>query len=194
MAVSIQQAACNALGAHLYAQISPEIKISYDWPDPESQLPERGITILLVGNTEDNLLDPEPISFVPIDAVQNMYRWKVLERTAPIQMDIWTTYQYNRDDIIAQLDQLLNTGIGWSDAPGHGLALSLADGWEAVAVFDFDGPSISNVGAGHQLSEWRGTYQGQLRVVLYVDAPNAKLATVKLHQVLDGAAVVKVLT
>lgn len=184
MTVSIQQAACNALGRLLSAKIEPEVVVNYDWPDPETQLPARAVSIFLAGSPQDEILQPEVVSSTPIDAVKRLYRWRVLERTQPIQLDVWATYAVNRDDIIAQLDAILNGG--WAGTPNNGLALDLADGWTGKVAFDFDGPSIVNTGGSSQVSEFRASYDGNLRAVLYVDAPSPKIAQIILHQVLNG--------
>lgn len=183
MSVSIQQAACNALGAYLQSKLS-DVTVSYDFPDTERELPALALSILLAGVPHDTPLQPEVIGSVDIDATHKTYRWCVLERSQPIQIDVWSTYQAKRDDLIARLDAILNAG--WSDQPNSGLVLSLSDGWDAKAVFDFDGPSILNSGYSAQMSEFRGSYNGTLRVVLYVDAASAKIARIKLHSILNG--------
>lgn len=184
MAVSLQQAACNALGSRLSSVLGPGVKVNYDWPDPEAPLPAKGVTILLAGQADDFLLQPEIISSTQIDSVNRLYRWKVLERTQPIQLDVWSTYQAVRDDMVASLDQALHAG--WDGTPNCGLVLTLADGWEGCAVFDFDGPNVTNSGPLAQVSEFRAMYPGELRAVLYVDAPSPRIARLKLHQVLSG--------
>lgn len=191
MSVSIQQAACNALGAHLQSKLS-DVVVNYDFPDPERELPELGLTILLAGKPHDTPIQAEVISSTAIDAAHKLYRWRVLERSQPIQVDVWSTYQARRDDLVARLDQILNGG--WSDQPNSGLVLSLGDGWDAKAAFDFDGPSIINSGYSSQVSEFRGSYNGALRVALYVDAASAKMANIKLHSILNGNALDSSLT
>ena len=191
MAVSIQQAACNALGAHLQAKLSGVV-VNYDFPDPDRELPELALTILLAGTPHDTSMQPEVISSTVVDATHKLYRWKVLERSQPIQVDVWSTYQALRDDLVARLDQIFNGG--WSDQPDSGLTLSLGDGWDAKAVFDFDGPSIINSGYSSQVSEFRGSYNGALRVALYVDAASPRMANIKLHSILNGNALDSSLT
>ena len=184
--VSLQQAACNALGARLSSALDPDVVVNYDWPDPEAPLPQKGITIVMAGQADDDILQPEVVNSAPIDAVNRLYRWKVLERTQPIQLDVWTTYQTLRDDLVAKLDQVFNAG--WTGTPDSGLLLTLSDGWDGKATADFEGPSLTNSGALAQVSEFRATYAGELRMCLYVDAPSPRIATIKLHQLLSEAA------
>lgn len=191
MTVSIQQAACNALGAHLQVKLSGVV-VNYDFPDPDRELPELGVTVLLAGTPHDTPMQPEVIGSTIVDATHKLYRWKVLERSQPIQVDVWSTYQARRDDLVARLDQIFNGG--WSDQPASGLVLSLGDGWDAKAVFDFDGPFIINSGYSSQVSEFRGSYNGALRVALYVDAASSRMANIKLHSILNGNALDSSLT
>lgn len=184
--VSLQQAACNALGARLSSALDPDVVVNYDWPDPEAPLPQKGITIVMAGQADDDILQPEAVSSTPIDATSRLYRWKVLERTQPIQLDVWTTYQTLRDDLVAKLDQIFNAG--WTGTPDSGLVLDLADGWEGKATADLEGPSLTNSGVLAQVSEFRATYAGELRMCLYVDAPSPRIARTKLHQLLSGQA------
>lgn len=182
MAVSIQQAAANALGAHVATKLGAGVDVSYEWP--VGPLPAKAVTVLLAGPPKDEYLQP---SVVSSQAVANpnhrLYRWRVLERTQPLQLDVWAQYQATRDDMIAALDVALNTGFGTAGDPvGNGLVLALGDGWTGRADFVFEGPDVDNGPEAARQSEWRATYRGEARVALYVDAESAKMAQIILKQ------------
>lgn len=189
MAVTIQQAAANALAAHLSARLTG-VAVDHRWPDSERPLPEKAVTILLAGKPDDTYLQPAHLETLPGSDPQHVVcRWLVLERVQPLQIDVWARYDVARDDLLAALEPLLNAGgLPYEPAAGNGLLLALGDGWSGKADFSFDGPSLQQSPSSVQQGEWRAIINGEARCAVYVDAESPKLAQIKLQQILNGAA------
>ncbi len=162
------------------------VTVSCRWPEPDHKLPAMAITVLLAGKPTDEVLQPRMVSSRNIDGTKLLSRWQVLERTQPIQLDVWAHYDVVRDALVAAIDQVLNMGSMARSVPGDPLALAIADGWDGVAAFDFDGPSNQDGPNAVQVSEFRSTYEGQARAVLCVEARTPKLASIRLQQVLNS--------
>ena len=158
------------------------VRVTAGWPEPAEPLPPMAITMLAVGTPTDILLQPTPISKVNTGSNRAVFRWRVLQRTQPIQVDVWATYDNVRHSLVAALDQVLNHGGMLGHAPDVGLVLPLRDGWDGVAAYDFGGPQNQDAPGGIQVSEYRSMYHGQARVVLYVDEVSPRLARIKLLQ------------
>lgn len=165
------------------------VTVSCRWPEPDQKLPAMAITVLLAGKATDEILQPRLVSSRNIDSVSLLARWQVLERMQPLQLDIWAQYDVVRDALVAALDQVLNLGSMPYSVPGDPLVLDLADGWTGKVAFDFGGPANQDGPNAVQVSEYRSTYEGEARAVLYVDAKTPKLASIRLSQILnDGDA------
>ncbi len=183
MAVSIEQAAANALAAWLASQIGSDVAVEARWPDPEKPLPPKAVTVLLAGVYSDDYLQPELAVERPVDerGPLPIYRWRVLERTQPLQLDVWATYDVVRDDLKKRLDDALNMGNLPYEPVGPGLVLDLGDGWDGKADFIFDAGAITDSPNAVQVSEYRATFSGEARIVLTIDAPSPKQARINLR-------------
>jgi len=171
------------------------VVVSCRWPEADQKLPPMAITVLLAGKPTDEILQPRMVSSRNIDSVSMLSRWQVLERMQPLQLDIWAQYDVVRDALVAALDQALNIGSMPYSVPGDPLVLDLADGWTGKVAFDFGGPANQDGPNAVQVSEFRSTYEGEERAVLYVDAKTPKLASIRLSQILnDGDARVTALS
>jgi len=162
------------------------VTVSTRWPEADAKLPAMAITILLAGQVTDEILQPRMVSSRNVDSINLLARWQVLERMQPLQLDVWAHYDVVRDALVAALDQVLNSGSLPYSVPGDPLVLDLADGWTGKAAFDFSGSRNENGPNAVQVSEFRATYAGEARVVLYVDALTPKLASIRLQQILNG--------
>ncbi len=165
MAVSIEQAAANALAGWLSSALGPDVIVDQRWPDPEKPLPPRAVTVLLAGVHSDDYLQPELAIDRPVDESRPfpIYRWRVLERTQPLQLDVWAHYDVVRDDLKKRLDDALNMGNLPYEPVGPGLVLDLSDGWDGKADYIFDAGAITDSPNSVQVSEYRATFSGEAR-------------------------------
>lgn len=195
--VSIEQAAANALCTYLAAALGSGVSVESRWPEPEKELPDLGVTVLLAGEAQHQLVtSTEPFSsqeLVPPDATKKRYRWKVAEVVQPLQIDCWAKYDVKRDDLRARLEAALQAGDQTEDfpvPPGLDLALLPADGWEGTVEYIFQAfGNLDNPNAAQQ-SEWRATARGEAHVALYIDAVSARMAHLTLRQKLNGGAAI----
>jgi hypothetical protein len=164
------------------------VSVSTRWPEPDVALPAMAITVLLAGQTKDEILQPRMVTSRNLSSTKLLTTWQVLERTQPLQLDLWARYDVVRDALIAAMDQVLNLGSLPGEYAGANLALDLADGWTGKAVFDFEGPRTQDGPNAVQVSEFRATYEGEARAVLYVTAATPKLARIRLQQALDSGS------
>lgn len=192
--VSIQQAAANALAEWLREQL-PDVMVEARWPEPNVSLPPKAITVLLAGSRIDEPLDPQVLHMTPIDSAKALYRWRVAACRQPLQLDVWTTSDVERDDLLARLDDCLRAGPGhtldgvWNADPlSHELEFELGDGWEdTIAAIEFEAPQVHDTAESVQQREYRATIRGDARMNLYVEAESPRMAVIRLRQRLADA-------
>lgn len=192
MAVSIQQAAANALAAFLATKMVG-IPVIPQWPSPDKELPNKAITIVSSGSRRDipieaKLLKSTNNGLKNVDAV-----WQIAACTQPLQLDVWAHTDYERDQILADLDIYLNygdraLGVGNYDI-GNGLLLNLANGWEAYqskADFAFEEPNTDDSGDSTPRRSYRATYRGNAYFQLAVPATVPRQLLINFSMFLDG--------
>lgn len=193
MAVSIQQAAANALAAYLTTALSGVV-VEQRWPDPAKALPAKAVTILLSGRRKDQPIDYRAINVANVGGTQATSVWQFAFCEQDLQLDVWATSDVVRDDIIARLDTVLNAGQSQvsanADPVSEGVILALADGWTAngttsFADFQFDGPDIDDSPNSVIECEFRGTYRGTVSVILTATATTARQAQIVFEQSID---------
>jgi hypothetical protein len=186
MAVSIEQAAANALAAYLTAQLAG-VTCKAFWPNASQKLPPKAVTVVPVGRrrTVDHLGDfirvvsfeDRPLTDDNGDPLlddsgnqltDRIYTYAVSPIEQPFQLDVWATTDFDRDDIVARLDDALTLGLGITlgatnaDPFRDGVLLALGDGFTGNADFFFDGPTKDdNVNAAGR-AEFRATYSGTM--------------------------------
>src|SRR5262249_22984312 len=126
-----------------------------------------------------------------------LYTWLLGARVAPVQLDVWATYEAAREDVIARLEQALRIGsdettgadLFEEDCPvGLSAAVRLGDNWTAGdnrAAFDCEAPTREG---DAQTNEWRATYFGTVDVPMLAKAQTARLARFRLETTLGAAA------
>ena len=200
MKVSIQQACMNALQAWLQTALGSDVVVAQRWPSPQKPLPSKAATLLMVGMREEEFLSPTVVDQFDLPGPQGsqgaqgpqgpqynvLYRWKVAEITQPFQIDLWATYDVTRDDMIARLQDQMYVGTLAGDAAGNSPTLTLGDGWDGVVDFIIDQGAINDLPNAAEVSEWRATYSGDARAVLYIDAVSAKQAQINVRQTING--------
>ncbi len=202
MAVSIQQAACNSLAAWLVAMMPSDVTVSTKWPSPDRPLPAKAITVLTAGGRKDTDVELQLISQLDIDSLTAAYTWQIKACEQAIQLDVWAKTDAERDDLLAQLDDVLNYGeaaLGitgqFHDPARAGLLLSIADGWpSSIADFTFDGPNTPDDSDAVKRAEFRATIMGNALVALTVTRTSAKQIQIILEQRLNDGVDTDIMT
>lgn len=123
-----------------------------------------------------------------------IYVWRIRGCEQPVQLDVWSTYDGGREDIIARLEPLLNAdpaeSAGWdySEPARNGVEVPLGDGWPGFAGFVFDKPRRTNTSNAQKQSEFRATYSGTAEFWLLIKAQSPRMARIALNQVIGGQA------
>lgn len=212
--VSIQQAAMNALCAWLQASLAGSPSVEPRWPDPDKLFSGGGptggryngpvaLTLIPRGKRQDEYIDAAITSSVDNGNGTLTNRRIQAFCIQPLQLDIWATYDVERDDLVAQLDALFAGAGGATTDPivaarrvpdEHGVALTLGNGWgnppadPVIADFDFEGgPEIDDTAENVGRVAYRATYFGEARMMLSVTTTDAKLARVTLKEMLSIA-------
>lgn len=185
MAVTVQQAAVNALRAWLASEL-PDAVVFDRWPAPERELPPKAVTILLAGKARDDItIGQRIVKTVPLDPTTATYSWRFGTRYHPVRIDLWATSDYDRDDLMERVDQALHKGpkftlgLPLGDPVRDGPLIALADGHEGYADFTFESPDPSFPETAE--SEWRASFDGTVAVDLIVTADSPRLLVVKLQ-------------
>jgi hypothetical protein len=179
MATTVQQAAVDALVAYLAEEL-PEVTVTGHWPDSEADLPEKAITVLLAGKRVDEATEAR-VTAIDGAGDRRTFTWIVKAATQGLQIDVWARYDTARDELLAELDDLLNrgeaytlhggtVGIGFGDPTRDGLLLALdpTSGHEGFADFTFDGPSLGDTAERVLRHEYRATITAEAAFVLTV--------------------------
>jgi len=186
---SIQQAAINALMAWIQKDLADSsIVISARWPDPNTNLPPKAISILPAGEREEEYFDPYVVQTEKIDASHERSWWAVASITQPLQLDIWALDSFDRDDLVARLDETLRRGVGYTlglpnqNPVRQGVLLSFADTyWGNGATVDivFDRMEQSDEADRVNETEYRATARGEAHMTLTVQATTPAMANIE---------------
>ncbi len=177
------------------------VSVEQRWPEPEKPLFPDGaahpgtVTVLCAGDAQLQIVTTtQPVSSAELptpDPTKKVYRWKVAEVTQPLQIDCWSKYDVDRDDLRARIESALQAGDqteDWPTPPGLDLALLPGDGWEGTADYAFQAFGNPDNPSSAQQSEWRATARGEAHVALYIDAVSARMAHLTLRQKLNSGA------
>lgn len=208
--VSVQKSALYALGAYLENQLAIEgLVVRDEWP-AQGDLPPKMITVIPVGKPQDERLqevlagseelDPDD----PKAATDRLYSYRVKARTQPFQLDVWATFEGDRQEIVDALDSAFQQGTAITlsqaarDAAGNpqgelirdGVLLELdAEQWGHAGFADITvdpAEPMDDAGAVQQY-ERRSMIRGQASVELIVKAQSPRMARVFIQNALDGA-------
>lgn len=193
MAVSIEQAAANALQSYLQTALGSGVKVRKRWPNPDKDLPALAVTVLLSGDPTRTWVQPNDISSATgTSAGKRLYRWHLGESAQPLQIDCWATANAPAlDDLRARVDAALLGGDRRELYPIPGpvtLALLSGDGWTGVVDYFFDGFTVIQTPDTEQENEFRALCRGEARVAIYADAETPRLARIILKQILGGVS------
>lgn len=191
MQVSVGQQAANALATYLRQTLSGDVVVYSHWPKGPD-LPERVVSIIPVGRRTRGdeygtleFVDQTNLQPASLSAGQTAtVTIKTGEQTQPIQLDIWCTTFDGRDDIIAQLDQLLyqgpvttmnvpgSTQVVYSDPVIDELVLPFDQANSVnpspyagqTVAYQFDDCSIDDTPDSIQRDEYRAIFLGEARM------------------------------
>jgi hypothetical protein len=208
MRVTVQQAAQTALQVYLQPLfdayfLGPALSgdpaercvVSDRWPEPDSGLPRRAVSIIEAGAREDTYLQGDDIAMVAQpDGKTGLYTFRAKACRQPIQLDVWSNYNVQRDEVLALLDDYLNRGErftlgipnGCPTRDGVLLPLDAASGHTGFADFTFDGPKTLDTSTGARVREYRSAISGFIDVDLTVQALTPILARVLIKMALSS--------
>jgi hypothetical protein len=184
--ITIQQAATTALARYLQQGLTPDVNVEEDWPDPKRRIEEKTVTVLLAGARQDEPIDIRQLDAIPIGATQTYATYQVKMCTQSIQLDVWTTNDTDRDDILARLDELLNAG-SWAlegaynpDPVGSGLLLALDGAWlGTIADFKWESIGTEDTPDAVNTAEFRATVRGDCFLMLTVSRVTSRQVAIQ---------------
>lgn len=187
--VSIGQAAANALAAWLREALASDIVVNARWPQPDVELPRKAVTVLKVGvPTREDVSCLSVGKRTNVDATHDRTAFQFGGLTQALQLDVWATNDFDRDDIIAQLDEALCAGIGKTlglpgDPVRDGVLVPFlaADGFDGNVDCCFEAAEIDDDPTSKQRKEFRALYRGEAQFALSstVTTPRMKSLTLK---------------
>jgi hypothetical protein len=172
MAVSVAQAAANALANYLDQSLSDDVTVQARWAEPDVQLPPKVVAVLKVGSRRrlDVVGQAEEARELLPDGKTIRVTRAIGSYEQPLELHVWANNDVDREDMIAQLDQALNAGIPqtlglngdpWRD--GLLLALLEADRFVGNVEFWFDEPEYFDSAEAVQRREYRAIFVGEAR-------------------------------
>lgn len=184
----VHLAATNRLAEYL-ADVLPDVFVEPRWPDPDKKLPQKALTIIPAGARNLLFMDyPQLVSSEDLTPPNKIWRWRVAECEQPIQMDVWTQFPLDRDDIVARLDKYLNVGFSQlsnatvSTQPvEQNLVLELKDEWlGSNAYYTFDSAEYDDTPDQVIRQEYRATLRGMGYFNLTETSIRPQLAVAKI--------------
>jgi hypothetical protein len=192
--VSLEQAIANALARWLRTSLGPDVVVDSRWPEANTKLPPRAVTVLLAGPPEEEPLDPVLAGREDTSPTTSRFKWRMRAMRQPLQIDAWACYDVERDDLRQRLRSALNAGmrrtLGLANAMpvDHGVVVPLEDGWQGgIADCFFDKPQSFDTPDAVQRSEYRLTYRGWAEAVLTETAESPRIVAVRLRQRIRAA-------
>lgn len=178
--VSVERAALQALVAWLGSQLSPT-HVSDEWPDAGVAIPTAGIvSVVFAGACDETPVRPPHVLKQvndPSPAVTANFYFRTHFCAQPLQLDVWATDKYTRDDLVNRLGDALtagprqtlsptyftNEGIQTNQDPAvQSIILQLAAPWDhLVASYSFDAPEREDTTTMAKEREYRAIYRGQ---------------------------------
>lgn len=200
MAVSIGQAAVNALADWLRISIASDIVVSPRWPDPAKKLPSKAVTVIKVGSrSRVDATCLSLVSRVDIDDKTTKATFMFGGMTQALQIDVWASNDDDRDDMISQIDDALTAGVEQTLARGQDpiaagitgdpirdgvlVPFLAADGYTGNVDCLFDDAVVDDDPQSIQRKEYRATYSGEAQFAYVVTrtVPRMKSTTLKLQ-------------
>ena len=192
MAVSVAQAALNTLAAYLTANLTGGVTVRSHWPGPNAAATARSLTAIQAGVVQYDLCSVQALATVNQGAAQTAATWAVYQCRMPLQLDIWATSDFARDDLRAQLQTWLNKGTSIvstnQDPAAEGVSLNFlaADGYTGLSHFICDDATLIDSPDAYQRSEYRATVRGEARFVQTAATVGPRLVSIamkaKVHE------------
>lgn len=173
--ISPGQIAATTLQTWLSSQLTGGIVVYDRWAEPSVQRGTKVIAVSKVGvrrstdviPNEAELTTRVNLTSTTMQLVVPMGRYE-----QDLTLDCWVTNDVDREDMIAQLDDALNTGPGLSvpssggDPFEYGVLLAIAvSGFSGFIDYSFDDPEITDDADSNQTNEYHLVYPGVARGV-----------------------------
>jgi hypothetical protein len=137
---SISRAAIQALAAWLTQSLSKDITVNDQWPPAGVRLKSKTVSVIHTGRRQrgDSYGTMEITARTNISPTQAEIRIRMGEVTQPLQIDIWCTNDSDRDDVMAQLDQVLHAGRAETLNVQNSTQTVTSDPWSDDLTLPFD--------------------------------------------------------
>ena len=195
--ISPGQAAMDALAAYLSSALTPSIPgliVEPRWPDRFRDMPQKIVTVIHAGPAEWTGIDPY-VTGAPVLVSGNLYtyRYTLGELSQQVQLDAWSLYDLDRDDMIIRIRDVMNVGGSQlagltlpADPVDVGLMLNLAGEWSnAIAYYEFE--SFTRSGDDSRESHYRASSMGVCNVPYSISVTVPKLSRVVFKQKVSPA-------
>ena len=201
--VSVGQAAVTALQTWLRRSLPEDVAVYDRWPDADVRLfapaqaglpPSRAVvSVMKVGRRQRvDVIGPSPgPTITPDGAGKFLVTFRLGSYVQPVQLDLWTASDVDRDDVLDQLDTALTAGIDKTlgivggDPVRDGVLLPLAAPYSGNVEFLLDEPETSDDGETVQDAEFRASWSGEARGEFLQTARVSAISTAILAQQLS---------
>ncbi len=166
------QIAATTLQAWLATNLTGGVTVYDRWVEPSVDRVGKVVSVSKVGRRrrEDVLVCPVVESRTIVDDHTETITVPWGQYAQDLQLEIWTTNDPDREDLIGQLDTALNTGTSLSLAAATGnpfrdgllLAITLS-GYAGFVFYHFDDVDIPDDPDSNQVNEYRCSYLGTAR-------------------------------
>lgn len=203
-----------ALAAYLTAELASDwsdVRVSENWPTPQTGFPKRALTVLaprvaplevayhapVIWGTTDTT--PEPTEEEPDPAPTGTVLYSYGRATYQLQLDVWAEFEAVRDQLQAVVQTALNrnplatlpsdpAAVPCLDA-GPGLVLELDDFYGVTCEYRFDPvPLLAETPPAAMAGDWRATWSGTATVYLMTEQAVALMKSITLRQTINGGS------
>lgn len=179
--IPIQQAAATQLAAYLRTHL-PGVTIEDQWPDPDKRMHLPTVTLIQAGVRRDMPLDVKDLGWLH---GKTTYQIRACEQQ--FQVDVWGKNPTQRDDILARLDDIMNSDPTGTEAV-NGLILPSTSAQWPNTYFDYycESPDIEQMPFTQIVHEYRATLVLHAWMMLTVQRDTALQTLITFQQNLNG--------
>lgn len=184
MADTLQTKACVALAEFLEPRLGVPVKS--EWPQRDFRAPVNIVTITTAGARRDTPVDLGIVKKVLNGTYNVDSTWLLASCEQPLALDVWSSNEVDRDDILVKLDDVLHLGdstlaTSWCATPaGNGILLQLDS--ESTVDYDFGRPEVEYSSDDEAREIFRATYLGTAYFMLTVTRTTPRQKVIELVQ------------
>lgn len=153
MASDITEAVVEALGEFLTTEVTSLVKYVKGFPEANIDMEYPSISITALNQLFFKDPSPTEVSRGSESGNEAPIKTQIGYYEIPLQLDLWTKYRAQRNDIGLEVFNALN-----KNGEDQNLSLQLTDYHNEFANYTFTGMNDKNDEAGSQQKEWRRRY------------------------------------